>query len=58
VEVTISTGDRKINNDANSGKKKKCDAAKKYCKGQKESPASPPVRRREVVWTRERRVVV
>ena len=49
VELSVSQGGCKINNDANGGEKKKCDAAKEYCEGQKESPTFLPVRGREVM---------
>ncbi len=48
VEVTVSQGDRKINNDADGGQKKKRDAAKEQYKGQNETPTFLPTRR-EVV---------
>ena len=58
MKATVSEGDRKINNDTNGGQNKKCDAAKEYCKGPKESPTFLPVAGREMMRAGERRMVV
>jgi len=58
VEVTVSGGNCEIDQDTNGGQKKECDAAKEYCKRQKEPPTFPPAMRWQMVRRGEMRVVV